>query len=733
MRWLYGRLRRIRKSVLFATSDGRLGASELQWVQQYFCLFTPFAAAAGSVIGAFASVLVAYRKTVVTLARKWSLEDPPRTSRMAFAFYLAALKCNGLDDISRARLERCLVEADVNSGIFSAERVPVYRRRFTAQPDDPGPAFLLAAAYKQGWIPQDEQMIPVWVRVVREEWKEHPLWNRFNLSRSKFLEDLANIIVREGNITPECVDVVSRAYAVNPNPSGWLTYLARAYPPRTDPQALKVYYAFFKHSPRDTANTRFLADYVTEHLQGKPWEAEVLRVAAATGAEERPRYVQALSRCYALMRCFDENALSVYREAFALNPDDQQILAALALALANNKIYDEQAEDVYSKVLKNEKTLAPVIEELAGSVADIQCAMAHCLAQRGAQTKSAISLYAKAFEHDPSDAVIAYAYSRSLAAAENYSQKAMRAYAVAHKSYPDDVEILIALAKAYAHNGVTNHEATHIYQKVLHARKEWPGMCESVAALYAKEKRPPELALQLWKRLAEEQPQNAQVRKWIAAEYLRRREAKNALTYYQMAAEIAPDDFEAQLMTGKLLLEFTNDLNGALQALQAAVSLQPLHLEANLLLGDTLARLEVYPAALTVFEHVLDNIDNNNVHALCMTARMKHLTDHDVLAAVKLYERAVTLEPENIEVWKELAEFTKDHGMVDREIRALETLTRLDPRESAYHVRLGELYVIDGDFRRAEEHLRQAISLGAQGNTVFTLLGEVATRVRRSA
>jgi hypothetical protein len=41
--------------------------------------------------------------------------------------------------------------------------------------------------------------------------------------------------------------------------------------------------------------------------------------------------------------------------------------------------------------------------------------------------------------------------------------------------------------------------------------------------------------------------------------------------------------------------------------------------------------------------------------------------------------------------------------------------------------------VIDGDFRRAEEHLRQAIGLGAQGTTVFTLLGEVATRVRRSA
>ncbi|GBC96203.1 Beta-barrel assembly-enhancing protease [bacterium HR16] len=693
----------------------------------------PLAAVAGIFAGAIASALVAYRKAVVALARKWSLEDPPRTSRMAFAFYLAALECNGLDDISRARLERCLVEADVNAGVFSTGRVAIYRRRFAVQPDDPGPAFLLAAAYKQGWLPQDEQMVPVWVRVVREDWKEHPLWNRFNLSRSKLLEDLVNIIVREGNITPECVDVVARAYAANPGQSGWLTYLARAYPPRTDPQALKVYYAFFKHSPRDTANTRFLADYVAEHLQGKPWEAEVLRAAVATGGEERPRYIQALARCYALMHCTDENALPVYREAFALKPDDTQILAALALTLAHNKVYDEQAEEVYSKTLKSEKTLAPVLEEIGGSIKDVQSAMAHCLAQRGAQTKSAISLYARAFEHDPSDAVVAYAYAGALAAAEDYSQKAMKVYAVAHKNYPDDIEILVALAKAYAQNGMTNHEATYIYQKVLHARKEWPGMCESVAALYAKEKRPPELALQLWKRLAEEQPQNAQVRKWIAAEYLRRHETKNALSYYQLAAEIAPDDFEAQLMTGKLLLEYTNDLNGALQALQAAVALQPMHLEANLLLGDTLARLEVYPAALTVFEHVLDNIDNNNVHALRMTAQMKHLTDHDVLAAVKLYERAVTIDPENIEVWKELAEFTKDHGMVDREIRALETLTRLDPRESAYHVRLGELYVIDGDFRRAEEHLRQAISLGAQGTTVFTLLGEVATRVRRSA
>jgi hypothetical protein len=176
----------------------------------------PLAAAAGSLIGTFASVLVAYRKAVVALARKWSLEDPPRTSRVAFAFYLAALKCNHLDDISRTRLERCLVEADVDAGVFSMGRVGVYRRRFTVQPDDPGPAFLLAAAYKQGWLPQDEQMIPVWVRVVREEWKEHPLWERFNLSRPKMLEELANTIVREGNVTPECVEVVSQAYAETP-------------------------------------------------------------------------------------------------------------------------------------------------------------------------------------------------------------------------------------------------------------------------------------------------------------------------------------------------------------------------------------------------------------------------------------------------------------------------------------------------------------------------------------
>jgi len=693
----------------------------------------PLAAAAGSLIGTFASVLVAYRKAVVALARKWSLEDPPRTSRVAFAFYLAALKCNHLDDISRTRLERCLVEADVDAGVFSMGRVGVYRRRFTVQPDDPRPAFLLAAAYKQGWLPQDEQMIPVWVRVVREEWKEHPLWERFNLSRPKMLQELANTIVREGNVTSECVEVVSQAYTENPRNQSWLTYLARAYPPRTDPQALKVYYTFFKHSPRDATNTHFLAEWVSGHLQGKPWEAEVLRAAIALGGDSRSRYLAALARCQMLMHYYDEDALPVYREAFAQNPEDMHTFAALVTALARNNVYDEQAEDLYQRAIRNEKALAPVVEEIGGDIRDVQCALAHCLAQRGAQTKTAISLYARAFEHNPSDAAVAYAYAQALAKAEDYSQKALGVYAVAHKNYPDDAEILVALAKAYAQNGVTNHEATYIYQKVLHARKEWPGMCESVAALYAREQRPPELALQLWKRLAEEQPQNAQVRKWIAAEYLRRREAKNALTYYQMAAEIAPDDFEAQLMTGKLLLEYTNDLNGALQALQAAVALQPLHLEANLLLGDTLARLEVYPAALMVFEHVLDNIDSDNVHALRMAAQMKHLTDHDVLAAVKMYERAVTLDPENIEVWKELAEFTKDHGMVDREIRALETLTRLDPRESAHHVRLGELYVIDGDFRRAEEHLRQAIALGAQGTAVFTLLGEVATRVRRSA
>jgi tetratricopeptide (TPR) repeat protein len=692
----------------------------------------PLAAAGGGLAGAFASILLAYRKAVVTLAQRWSLETPPRTSRTAFAFYLAALKCNHLDDISRARLERCLVEADVHAGVFSSGRAAIYRRRFSVQPDDPGPAFLLAAAYKQGWLPQDEQMLPVWVRVVREEWKEHPFWQRFNLSRPKMLEELANLIVQQSNVSPECVDVVARAYAENPRHTGWLTYLARAYPPRTDPQALKTYYAFFKHSPRDAANTRFLADYIAEHLQGKLWEAEVLRAAVALGGETRSRYTVALARCYALLKCFDADALPFYREAFALRADDPQVFAALVLALARNKVYDEQAEELYSKALKDEKVLSPVLEEMGGCLADVQSAMARCLAERGLQTKTAISLYSKAFEHDPSDPVIAYAYARALAKAKDFSQKALRVYAVAHKNYPDDPDILVALAKAYAQNGVTGHEATHIYQKVLHARKEWHGMCESLAALYAQEKRPPELALQIWKRLAEEQPQNAQVRKWIGAEYLRRRETKNALAYYQQAAEIAPDDFEAQFQTGKLLLEHTNDLNGALHVLQAAVALQPLHLQANLLLGDTLSRLEVYPAALTVFEHVLDHIDNNNAYALTMAARMKHLTDHDVLAAAKMYERAVTIEPENVQIWKEFAEFTKDHGMIDREIRALETLTRLDPRENTHHVRLGELYMLDGDFKRAEEHLRQAISLGAQG-AVFTLLGEVATRVRRSA
>lgn len=693
----------------------------------------PLVGAVASLAGGLLGGLWLYRQAVVVLARKWSLEEPARTTRIAFAFYLAALESSRLDDISRARIERCLVESDVAAGIFSPNRVAVYRRRFSVHVDDPGAAFLLAAAYKQGWLPQDEQMVAVWLRVLRQDWETSPLWERFGLSRVKLLEELANLIVQQGNVTPECVEVVAQAYAANPNHTGWLTYLARAFPPRTDAAALRVYYAFFKRSPRDRENTVFLADYVSENLQGKPWEAEVLQAAIPLHADRRERYILALARCYMRMRHFGEETVAVYREAYALEPQDKQLAVALALALARQHLYDEQSEPLYAEVHKGEQQFAPIVEEMGGSIGEIVVALAHCLAQRGVQNKTALRIYAKALQHAPADGVVAGVYARALARAEDYSEKALPVYIAAHKQYPQDPDLLVALSKAYAHNGATHHEATHVYQKVLHTRLEWEGMCEQLARLYAQERRPPELALQLWKRLAEEQPDNAQVRKWIAAEYLRRREAKNALAYYQVAAEIAPDDFEAQLMTGKLLLQYTNDLSGALQALQAAVGLQPLHLEANLLLGDVLARMEVYPAALTVFEHILDNIDNNCVHALRMAAQMKHLTDHDVLAAAMLYERAVTIEPENIEVWKEFAEFAKDHGMVDREIRALATLTRLDPRESAYHVRLGELYVIDGDFRHAEEHLRQAIALGAQGQTVFTLLGEVATRVRRSA
>ncbi len=196
------------------------------------------------------------------------------------------------------------------------------------------------------------------------------------------------------------------------------------------------------------------------------------------------------------------------------------------------------------------------------------------------------------------------------------------------------------------------------------------------------------------------------------------------------------------------------------QCLASLQRAKPLTSSANLTLGRTLFTLQQYQRAAEDLARVHGNKDENSEASYWLERTYQALgaaayaqleasfpdswRTHQLRAegfalrrdrddAIKEYQAALLLKPDEAELHEALGEFYLDNRSDDDAQRELEKAVALDPSRTKTLYLLGRLYVLDNKNEKAVPYLRRALQLQPNLNEASGLLGTAYVRMGQFA
>lgn len=213
-------------------------------------------------------------------------------------------------------------------------------------------------------------------------------------------------------------------------------------------------------------------------------------------------------------------------------------------------------------------------------------------------------------------------------------------------------------------------------------------------------------AATIFQKAAESDPNDARIRdEWTQALLLSGQGAQ-AMAQLKQFAAAHPADSAPFLLLGKLHATLGADMP-AQTALEQATRLNPNEAEAWTLLGDIHHQHARDDKATEALRHAVALTPNNPAVLLSLG---RALTDADPKGAVKAYQKALILSPEDTALRREWAEFLYNHGDREKaEAEARETL-RQNPEQAGASLLLGRCLLDRGATTEARAPLEVAAS-----------------------
>jgi len=691
-------------------------------------------------------------------ARYSKLPDPPLSGDKT-GFYLAALgagdKSDTGEDENRAALLRCLVWTDAKTKQFRPKYLHWYREAVSRNPTDERCLFFVAALARHEILEDKEAAIRAFAAILKPEWAASPYWGRFDIAQKDLARDLARLYAAPdgpaysrlpASEQAERLAFVEETYSQtaerSPERAVLRAFLCRVYREanRADDDALAIYEATFADTPDDDANAVFFAEICA---YGERCDSLACAVYArmTNFAEEEGRDKDAgvwavrLARAYLALGRFDEGTLSIYRQAVSLAPGDDVLEAAFLHALARRRGAEDDLETLarMESAFANQDRYLPLFKERHWDWGLIVRALALSYGMIGRIDDDALAVYARATELCGEDRVLWTLRARAIAETENYSLESLAVYERATVTDSDD-PVIFALARTYIETGLggpggaRRSEAIPLWESLYRQGLAWPELETALALAYTGDDRVNDIALSLWEKEVAESRDSGLLQLRLGREWRLRGDADVALKWHRGAARLLPRDFDAQYELGALLKDNYSDNAGAIKHLQKAVKLPPgaLHLGAHFALGEALVALEKRDEAKKVFERIAEVIEPNHSPTLFHLAKLNLKYEaHGVRQAEALYEQALSLNPENPETYRRMAELYREKGETQSEEEALEKYLSLAAPDADKFRQLADLYMRRGDFARAEGALRRIVAMGQGDKKLYTLLGEV--------
>ncbi len=696
-------------------------------------------------------------------ARFSKLPDPPLSADKT-GFYLAALiaddkndKSGGGsgDDVQRAALLRCLVWTDVKAKQYRPTHLPWYREAAASNPSDERCLFFVAALARHGIIEDDAVAARAFAAILKPEWAASPYWGRFDIGQKDLARDLARLYAE----TPD--DIFSRlstgeqaerlafveeAYRESPERAPeravLRAFLCRVYraAQRTDEDAVAVYEAVFSDVPDDDANAVYFAELCAERercdsLACAAYARMTNRAEEAGRDKEAGTWAVRLARAYLTLGRFDEGTLSTYRQAVHLAPGDDVLEGAFLHALARRRGAEDDLETLarMESAFANQNRYLPLFRTRGWDWGLVVRALALAYGMIGRIDEAALAVYARATELCDEDRMLWTLRARAIAETEDYSLEAVAVYERASVADNDD-PVIFALGRAYIETGLggptgeRRTEAIQLWESLYRQGMSWPELEAALALAYTGDDRVNDIALSLWEKEVAEDRDNGLLQLRLGRECRMRGDTDVALKWYREAARLLPHDWGAHYELGSLLKDQYSDNAGAVKYLQKAIKAPEgaLHLGAHFALGEALIALEKRDEAKKIFQRIADVIEPNHSPTLLYLAKLNLKYEaQGVRQAEALYEQALSLNPDDPETYRRMAELYREKGEAQSEEEALEKYLSLAEPDAAKCRQLADLYMRRGDFARAEGALRRIIAMGQGDKKLYTLLGEV--------
>ena len=195
----------------------------------------------------------------------------------------------------------------------------------------------------------------------------------------------------------------------------------------------------------------------------------------------------------------------------------------------------------------------------------------------------------------------------------------------------------------------------------------------------------------------------------LAKSYEATRDFPRALKEYARAADVMPDNHEAQLAAARLLVMSGNFQEGKARA-EKVLAADPKSVPANLILGSALVGLKDVDGAIKQVEDAvaLDPLDGQSQTTLGVLT----LAKGETARAQAAFEEAVRVKPQSIEARISLASFYWMQKRTAEAEEGLKAALAIDPRNELTNRALAAFYMQSSRRAEAEPYLKAIAETG---------------------
>ncbi len=281
-------------------------------------------------------------------------------------------------------------------------------------------------------------------------------------------------------------------------------------------------------------------------------------------------------------------------------------------------------------------------------------------------------------------------------------------YAVAHM-YEEQVTV-------YGRSDLAN-KAIEEYRLAIEADPSSEFLTSGLAELYVKTGRIRDAVLEA-QDIIKRDPKNLEAHKLLGRIYLRSlgdmpggngsdNVLKLAIEQYEQIVKIEPDSVDDHMLLGRLY-RLNSDLQKAENELKIAVKLDPSSEEAVTTLSMLYTDEGDAAHALQVLSAVPDSARSAKLYAALGAAYEQR---KDYRNAIDAYRHAITLDRDNLDAIRGLAENLMNDGQSDAALEQYKVIADANPEDAQTYVRIAEIYRRQGKYDLALENLKKADTL----------------------